>query len=645
MTREGTILGTYPYMSPEQAEGKPVDGRSDLFSFGVMLYEMACGMRPFQGETGIAQLMAILRDDQPPLAEVRPELPARLGEIVDRCLEKSPDARYGAAEELRDDLEELRREVARGAAVSGIAVSGTAASSPLRPAAATLAPPRPAVIKPQGRRGVWVAAAAVLAALGIAIWGLRPEEVAAQSLAVLPFENTLEDEDTEYLCDGVAESLIRQVSTLPSVRVTPLTAALNFKGKRVDPGEAGRQLGVDTVLAGTLSLEGERLRITAELVDVDSGAELWSNTYDREVVDLLNVQDEIADAILDDGLRLRLAGDERRELVRNPTADGEAYDLYLQARYLQRRATEDDYLEARELLQRAIIRDPEFALAYGWLAGTHMMMVVDGLERPTDGWPQSNRYLRQAAAIDPNLVSLRALTHGHAFFFDWDWEGAKRERERAMQSVVGELDPDLIRTFALERWALGRPGEALALARRARELDPLSIGLAMLEADYLVYAGQPDAALALYERTIEGEPDNPEPYFGLAEALVQQGRFDEAIEARRQAHTVAGDTELAARFATARGTEGYRQVDRAYVRLQLEWLEARAGWGYVSPLDLARAHAQLGDAEEAFRYLEAAFVDRSAGLVFLNSDRVWDSIRDDPRFLDAVRRVGLPSPI
>ena len=245
-------------------------------------------------------------------------------------------------------------------------------------------------------------------------------------------------------------------------------------------------------------------------------------------------------AILDDGLRVELNDDERLEVARGPTVDGEAYDLYLQARYLQRRATENDYLEAIELLERAIVRDPRYAQAYLLLSAIHTALGIDGFTRPADARVQASRYERRALEFDPDLPDARAIKHGLAFFYDWDWEGAERERTLAMQSPVGDFDPDLLRTYSLELLARGRTEEALDLARRSRELDPLSVGLSMLEADYLVHAGQLVTAVDVYNRTIEVDPKNHDAYFGLAEALLRQRRFDEASEARRQAHRPLG---------------------------------------------------------------------------------------------------------
>ena len=636
VSEAGTILGTYPYMSPEQAEGKTVDARSDLFSFGVMLYEMACGARPFHGGTAISLISSILRDEPRPICEVKPDLPRRLDVVISRCLEKDPAARYPTAEALRSDLEALR--------------PGTASASPASQtskAAVSLAAAQTGRVSRASftrRTGLWLAAVVVvLGATGIGVWSpWRRGGAGPRTLAVLPFENTLKDPEGAYLCEGVAESLIRQLAGLPSIRVRPLGAALSLKGQGLDPIEAGKKLGADIVLAGKLEREGDRLRIKVELLDVGARSSLWSNSYDRPAKDLLGVQEEIASAMLAAGLKTRLTAEQQRDLIRRPTIDGEAYDLYLQARYLTRRSTEDDLLRAIDLLRRATVRDPRYAQAYLMLGGVYEVLAIDGYQRPTDAWALASRYIRQGLALDPNLPDAFAVRHGMAFFFDWDWEGAERERKAAMQSPIGECDPDLFRSFSISLVALARPEEALAMARRSRELDPLSIGLTMLEADYLTRVGRLDEAIALYQRAIKVEPDNPEQYFGLAEALFEQKRFDEAIEARKRAHTVAGDKEMVARFAAARGEKGYREADRAWVSSQLVLLQARSTWGYVSPLDFARAYAQLGEKEKAFEYLEKAFTDHSPGLVFLNVDRAWDGVRRDPRFQAVVKKVGLP---
>ena len=250
--------------------------------------------------------------------------------------------------------------------------------------------------------------------------------------------------------------------------------------------------------------------------------------------------------------------------------------------------------------------------------------------------------MRQALEIDPDLIERHAIAHGLAFLFDWDWAGAERARQLLLQIPSGDVDPHWLRPLATELFALGRYDEAIQIARRSRELDPLSPYLAILEADYLLRAGQFDAAIALYERSIRVDPENPNAHFGLAEARYRQGRFDEAVDARRTAHAVAGDDALKEVLSTARGEQGYREIDQAWVRLQLDELKARQATSYVSPLDFARAYAQLGEKDLSFKYLDASFVDRSPGLVFLKVDRAWDAVRDDPRFAEAVRRVGLP---
>ena len=625
LTQAGTAVGTLPYMSPEQLRGENVQISSDLWALGVMLYEMASGSRPFKGNTPFELSAAILSDDAVIVpAHLRPELRTAIA----GCLVKEPRRRYSSALDVRAALEGMQTDVT--------------ALRPLEAPPASPAPPRLGTVTVTRRRAIWLGVATVaVAGSGVAWWRLSGDTT-VRTLAVLPLANTQGDPDLEYLCDGITESLIQQVSTLRSFRVWPLGVVLPFKGPSTDPQTAARQLGVQTVLAGTLERQVERLLISVRLIDVESGRLLWTNKYDRDAATLLDVQDEIASAIMDDGLRVRLTNDEREQLVRHPTNNAEAYDLYLQARHSQRLATEEDYLYSRGLLEKAVLLDPKFALAHASLAGNYAMMLVDGLERPTDAWPLVSRYMRQALKIDPTLPEAYGIEHAQAFLFDWDWAGAEAVRRRLLAVPVGDFDPQFSRALSVELWALGRTKEALQLARRTRELDMRSPYLAVLEADYLVRDDQLDAAIALYEYATRVDPANANALFGLAEARVRQGRFDEAIEARRQAHAVAGDDRLAPLFATAKGEAGYRQIDEAWVRLQLEMMEERGKTNYVSPLDFARAYAQLGQTELAFKYLDAAFVDRSPGLVFLKVDRAWDLVRSDPRFAAAVRQVGLP---
>jgi tetratricopeptide (TPR) repeat protein len=398
---------------------------------------------------------------------------------------------------------------------------------------------------------------------------------------------------------------------------------------------------VDAILTGTVTRRSGRLRITAELVDVTTGVQLWGNTYDREAVQVVSVQDEIASAIMDEGIRLRLTGAQRRELARHPTDDPEAYEWYLRARHAIDKVREEDILQARELLQRATARDPRFALAHSLLAATYVTMAIDGFERPADAFLLANVSNRRAVELDSELPAVHAVTAGIAFLFGWDWTTAEREYAIAIKAPSGLLPTDQLVPYALERWALGHPDDALRIMRRIRQADPLTSSMAVLEADFLFYSGQLDAAVALYETTIRDEP-MAGAFFGLAEVLRAQGRFDKAIEARRRGHQAQGDDFLVDHLERARGAAGYAQIEKAAARHELEALRSRAATAYVSPLDLARTHAQLGETEQAFSYFDAAFDDRAAGLVFLKVDRAWDAIRGDPRFVAAVRRVGLP---
>ena len=301
-----------------------------------------------------------------------------------------------------------------------------------------------------------------------------------------------------------------------------------------------------------------RLLVTAGLVNVATGARLWSKTYDRPAADILFIQDEIASDIVNEGVRMRLTNDERRQLRRNPTDDPAAYELYLRGVHTMEKATEEDYLAGRDLLRQAIARDQGFALAYVAVASTYSAMALDGFERPDDAFAQVTLNVRRALDFDPDLPDAHSEAASALFYFQWDWAASEQEWKRALQSRGGGIVPDFLSAYATELWALGRADEAVAMVRKARALDPLSSSLMLEEAGFLLKARHLDEAASLYEKIIRTEPGEPRAYFGLAEVRFTQERFDEAIDACRRAYKASGDDSLATVFSTAHGAEGYQ---------------------------------------------------------------------------------------
>jgi serine/threonine-protein kinase len=645
LTGAGIILGTVGYMSPEQVTGRTAWHTADQFSFGAILYEMLAGRRAFERETAVETLSAIIREQPTSIQTLNAKVTAPLQQVVDRCLAKDAADRYPVTRDLAAQLRQIRDRWDSGGESRTVPVVAATVSAPV-PTSTVIASER--ALSLTRRRAMWLGGAAVVGTVAsLTAWKLWPSESGIRSLAVLPFANPAKDQDAEYLCDGITDSLIQRIAGLPSLKVMARSTVFNFKEKTVDPRAVGRQLGVDAIVTGAVTRRSGRLLISAELVDVRTGVQLWSGTYDRSGADVLLAQDEITAAIVDEGIRLQLSRDERRQIVRHPTEDPVAYELYLRAEHHRGRETEKDYLSARSLLEQAIARDPKFALAHMALAGNYAFMAVDGYARPTEAWPLVDRYARQAIALDSALFEAHGRLAAEAFWFNWNWAVAEREWETALQAPAGTAAPDFLLGYSLERWALGRPDDALRLTRRARVLDPLSLVFRVREADLLLQTGQLKTAEDLYEKVIHDEPADARAYFGLAEVRRTQGRFDDAIDLLRRGYEAdAGgnplDDSLAESLSTARGAEGYRQVEKMTAQLELDALMTRAPEAYASPLDFARAYARLGNNERAVAYLNASFADRAPGLVFLKADHAWDAVRDDPRFVAAVRRVGLP---
>jgi TolB-like protein/cytochrome c-type biogenesis protein CcmH/NrfG len=479
-------------------------------------------------------------------------------------------------------------------------------------------------------------------ALAVAVLGwLRfyASPAAIDSLAVLPFENASQDPDTEYLGDGLTQSLIEQMSRLRSLRVMARATVFRFKGT-ADPLEAGRQLGVGAILTGSVSRRGGQVSISAELVETKTGARLWGERYDRPFAELIRVQNLLVTRVAS-GLRLRLSAEEKRRLGRYGTENAEAYDLVLRARGLFARDTEEDDLEARRLFLQAIEKDPRFVEAYLGISGTYARAASGGWMRPADAWPLAQEALRKAVAIDPDNVLLRGSLANQHFLSDWDWAAAERaygEQANDPRLLFGEQ----FRAVALFLWARGQPDEAAALLEKALRIDPGNLESRINLADYLAHAGRLDEAVAQYRSIVDTEPSNPSPLYGLAEVLKRRGDVTGAIAALAKAYELSGEERGTAALATARSQQDLENAEIVVARARLADLEALARERYVSPLDLARLEAQIGEREAAFTHLEAAFADRTPGLLFLKVDHAWDRIRDDARFAALVRRVGIP---
>jgi len=599
----GPISGTRGYMAPEQVHGRQAQAASDQFALGVMLYEMLARRLPYVGSDE-AERSA---DAPPPtpLRRLNRHVPASFAAVVHRCLALDPGERFPGAADLLAALQ---------------AVDLT---------------PR------WSRRRLLAGLGAAAAVAGVTMWAAWPPP-RRRVMAVLPLRAADGDAESDVLGRGLTATLIERLALMPALSLLPRSLVANFADDTRDARAVAREFGADLVIDGTVRRHGERLVVRAELRDVAAGTLLWSGSYDRPASELLAIEAEIATAIVDDGVGERLDADIRRRLARVPTTDGAAYALYLRAVDLCQHEDEASYLEARDLLREALTRDPRFAAGHAQMATTYAVMAVDGMERPTEAWPESSRHVRAALETDPDLSDAHAAAAALEFFFNWNWEAAEAEWRRALRFGAGELHTDFYSSRALQRWALGRHGDALALVRDARRLDPVTPMYTIREADLWLRGGDAAAAARLYETVLQRRPDDPRALFGLADALHAQRRLDDAVRMRRRAHLAAGDMDVVAPAPDDDAATEWARMETANATAQLAALDARLAVGlYASPLDVARQHARLGRPDAAAGWFERSVADRVPGLTMLDVDTAWNGMRTDSRFLALRARVGL----
>jgi serine/threonine-protein kinase len=600
VTQAGTILGTPAYMSPEQAEGRPADARSDIFSFGGVFYEMLAGRRAFSGSSAAAVIGAIVHKNPEPL-----DAPPALEAIVRKCMSKSPGDRFQTATDLRVALE--------GASPSG--VSGTK------------------------RRTIALAIALallVIAAAAVTIYRKGSRTGQIDSIAVLPLENRSSDPDADYMSDGITESISNSLARLPSLKVIPHSVALHYKGKTIDFQKVGDELGVQSVLSGRVGQRGNDLTVDVELDDVRNGKQLWGEQYNRKVADLLGVQNEIA-AEVSHRVRSQLSAADRQQLTKGSTDNPEAYQLYLKGRYYTDKFTEDGFSKGLDYFHQAIAIDPNYGLAYGGLAYNYISQ-DDWFIPGNEAGPKAKDAAQKALAIDDTDANAHISLALESQWFEWNWDASEREFQRAI-----ELSPNDAEGHAMYSWflsAMGRRDQALTEAQRAQQADPLSSLANFAVGAVYFFARQWDAAIKYLRSAQELDPTYWfDPCF-LGRAYVQQGKLPEAIAEFQRALEVEKDqTEIWSGLGYAYAVSG-KPGEAQKVLDHLKDLSAHSD---VAPYNVAIIYAGLGDKDQAFAWLERAYKERSYFMAeYLLTDERLDSLRADPRFVSLRRRVGLP---
>jgi serine/threonine protein kinase/Tfp pilus assembly protein PilF len=621
LTSPGSALGTVAYMSPEQARGEELDARSDIFSFGAVLYEMATGKQAFTGNTTAVIFDAILNHEPVPVRQLNPSLPPQLDEIIRKGLEKDRKLRYQSAADLLADLRRIKRDSDSQRAV--------AVSRRYEP--------------PQNRkRLMWGAAAvALVMLLAAGAWYYRSntgnqgrDGNAIESIAVLPFVNDSNEPDADYLSDGITENLINSLSQLPRLKVMSRDSVFMYKGKETDAHTIGEELGVRAVLKGRVTQRGATLNISAELIDARDNTHIWGQQYTRPSSAIFALQDDLAREITSN-LRMRLSGDEERRMARRYTGNSDAYQDYMRGRYWWSRRGPEATGRSIQFFQRAIEKDPNFALAYSGLADAYSNQGTSASAAPMDVFPQAREAALRALQIDDSLAEAHASLAWVMALYDWDWTGAEREFRRAIA-----LNPNYATAhqwYGIVLWNTGRLDEAMAEERRALELDPLSTIINRNLGDVLLFQRKYDEAIEQYGRTLEIDPSFNSAINNRALAYIQRGMFAEAIaEYQKAAGPGDGPTQGLA-YAYARAGR------RAEAERMLARLQALSNERYVTAMTSARVYAGLGQNDKAFEWLEMAYADHSisAQTFGIKVDPAFDPLRAEPRFADLLRRINL----
>ena len=644
LTMTGAIMGTPACMSPEQARGESVDHRTDIFSFGVVLYELATGRIPFQGRSRADVISALLNQPHVPAAELNKKIPSRLSEVIDRALQKAPPERYHSMSQM---IQDLRQVIAEAGGLDHLFKSssvplGVIPHVPIRRRTYFGRIPGPAAL------ALLVVVAAVLIGVSFLVyqsWS-RQKLSAAQrlapqpqikSIAVLPFKPLVVADRDEALELGMADTLINKLSSMNAIVVRPISAVRKYTNLEQDALAAGQEQKVDMILDGSIQKSADKVRVSVRLTQVADGQQLWAESFDEKFTDIFYLQDRVSEKVVG-LLAIKLTGQEQTLLTKRHTQDAEAYELYLKGRYQLNRLTDDGFRKGRDYFQQAIARDQKYALAYSGLAIAYNMLGGFNALAPKEAYPKARDAATKALELDDTIVEAHAALGEIKMSYDWDFFGAEQQLRRALE--INPSNSNAHKINGLYLIAMSRFDDALAEMKRAHELDPLSLEPTIAMADVFYFQRQYDQAIAQYQKALEMDLNSGLSYWAIGRTLTAKGSYNEAIPLLEKSIPLSGDSpdepaELARTYALAGKREEALKI--------LDELKRLSGRKYISPTVIATIYGALGDKDQAFAWLNKAVDGRDFILVLLNVEPMFDPLRDDPRFTALVKRVGLPT--